>query len=180
MCTQMMSLWAGVTSEILSSQGSSGCLSTWGRGAAVPTVNPLVPGGRIRVLGEGPGRQEREIFGGLGTGPVYQLVRKCFSILTTRVTVSATCYLSTLFAEREGGKGKAAGPLGELVSSHFHYQKNSFHSEWVAGHCSHLAQRPKAPGLPPEGPPPPPALGYSEGRLPPRSSFPHSILAHLP
>ena len=180
MGTQMMPLRAGVTSEIFKSQGSSGCLSTWGRGAAVPTVNPLVPGGCLGVLGEGPGRQEREIFGGLGTGPVYQLVRKCFSILTTRVTVSATCCLSTLFVGREGGKGKVAGPLGELVSSHFHYQKNSFHSEWVVGHCSHLAQSPKAPGLPPEGPPPSPALGYSEGRLPSPSSFPHSILAQLP
>ena len=88
-----------------------------------------------------------------------------------RVTARETCCLSALCVE--GGTGKAAGAQ-ERLSGHFRRQKNSFHSEWVAGHCFHLAQPPKA-------------RGHKEGRLPllratphPSPLFPHSTVAPQP
>lgn len=53
---------------MFNSQGSSGCLSTWGEGATVPLVNPLVSRGQLGGLGEEPGRLEREILGQVGEG----------------------------------------------------------------------------------------------------------------
>ena len=78
----------------------------------------------------------------------------------------------------EGGTAKSAKAPRELVSSPFHHQEKSFHSEWVAGHWSHLAQRPKVPSLLSEGTPPPSTLRSSEGRL--RPLTPLHIVARLP
>lgn len=83
----------------------------------MPAVNPLVPGGRLGILGVGPARQERDIFWGLGPGPVYQLVWKCFDMLTTHVTVSVTCCLSALFVWSEGQEGCWGPGTGFLAIS---------------------------------------------------------------
>lgn len=145
----------------------------------MPAVNPLVPRGKLGVLGEGPGRLEMEIFEGghtwgracLSTGKeVFQHSDDLCDCTSDLLSISSVC--------REGGTEKSAEAPGELVSSPFYHQEKCFHSKWVAGHWSHLAQRPKVPSLLSEGTPPPSTLGSSEGRLPPLT--PLHIVARLP
>lgn len=146
----------------------------------MPAVNPLVPRGQLGVLEEGPGRLERETF----RGGVHTWGRACSStgkevFQHSDDPCDCTSYLLSISSVcGEGGTAKSAEAPRELVSSPFHHQEKSFHSEWVAGHWSHLAQRPKVPSLLSEGSPPPSTLRSSEGRL--RPLTPLHIVARLP
>lgn len=121
-----------------------------GEGAAVSAVNPLFLGNQLRGPGGGLRESEKGTMWGAWGRAYVSTGMETVQHFGHRVTARETCSLSALCVE--GGTGKAAGAQ-ERLSGHFRRQKNSFHSEWVAGHCFHLAQSPKA-------------RGHKEGRLP--------------
>ena len=135
----------------------------------MPAVNPLVPMGQLGVLEEGPGRLERETFRGggtLGAGPVYQLVRKWFSILMTRVTVPATCCLSALFAGREGQRSQLRPPGSWFLALSTIKKSPFIQSGWQVTGPTWLSV-PRSPACYPRVPLlPPPSGAVKGGSLP--------------
>ena len=115
-----------------------------------------------------------EIFEGggtLGAGPVYQLVRKCFSILMTHVTVPATCCLSALFAGREGQRSQLR-PRGSWFLALSTIKKSAFiQSGWqVTGPT--WPSVPRSPACCPRVPLLPPPSGAVKGGSLPSSAAP--------
>ena len=113
---------------------------------------------------------------GFGAGPVYQPVRKCFSILMTRVTVPATCCLSALFAGREGQRSQLRPP-GSWFLALSTIRKSPFiqSGQQVTGPT--WPSVPRSPACYPRVPLPS-TLGSTEGRLPALTPL-HSV-AQLP